>query len=213
MVLPSSRKYPNLKSNFKADLSKEQQLVPLLDFYYQKHLKHYTFERISHSKKQLQGIDIILKHVLTCKRFYLDEKAQLDYINESLPTFAFELCYLKKGLKKQGWLFDNSKKTHFYALVTSIFSDEAQKFTSCNITFVNREKFVQHLDNIELSKNNLEQIISQNEDRHGKLILDKLNPKTEGYLFFSTKNKAEKPVNLVLKLDYLERIGVAKRLV
>ena len=102
-----------MKSKFKADLKKEQKLTPLLDSYYQEHLKHYSFERISQLKKQLQGIDVILKDKRSSKQFYVDEKAQLDYINESLPTFAFELFYQKNGVQKQGWLFDAAKKTHF----------------------------------------------------------------------------------------------------
>lgn len=212
-MLPCSRKYPNLKSNFKADLSKEKQLTSLLDFYYQKNLKNYTFERVSLIKQQLQGIDLILKDKQLGKQFYVDEKAQLDYINESLPTFAFELFYQKDGVQKQGWLFDITKKTQFYALVTSIFSDEKDVFTGCNITFVNREKLIFLMDKKGLSKTYLEQIIAENQNVHGKLVLEQLNAKTEGYLFYSTQNKAEKPVNLILKLDYLERIGVAKRLV
>mgnify|MGYP000627733364 CR=1 FL=1 len=110
-------------------------------------------------------------------------------------------------------MFDASKKTQFYALITSIFSDEKDEFTSCNITFVNREKLIFLLDKKGLSRTCLEQIISENQNVHGKWILEKLNSKAEGYLFFSTQNKAEKPVNLVLKLDYLERFGVAKKLV
>src|SRR6056297_1274794 len=212
-VLRCSGKYPNLKSKFKADLSKEKQLIPLLDSYYQKHLKQYCFERISNLKKQLQGIDLILKNNISGKRFFVDEKAQLDYVNESLPTFAFELMYLKNTVQKQGWLFDASKKTQFYALITSIYSDEDDVFTSCNITFVNREKLIQHLDGVGLSQKGLEQIISKKQNKHGKLTLEQLNPKSEGYLFFSTKNKAEKPVNLILKLDFLIKIGVAKKLV
>ena len=141
-----------MKSKFKADLSKEKQLTPLLDFYYQKHLKHYRFERISHIKKQLEGIDLILKDNRSEKQFFVDEKAQLDYVNESLPTFAFELFYQKNGVQKQGWLFDTSKRTQFYALVTSIYSDEDDVFTSCNITFVNREKLILRLDELGLSK-------------------------------------------------------------
>lgn len=202
-----------MKSNFKADLSKEKNLTPLLDCYYQKHLRHYTFERVSQLRQQLQGIDLILKDRQSGKQFYLDEKAQLDYINESLPTFAFELFYQKDGVQKQGWLFDASKKTQFYALITCIFSDEKDEFTSCNITFVNREKLIFLLDKNGLSRTCLEQIISENQNVHGKLELEQLNAKTEGYLFFSTQNKAEGPVNLVLRLDYLECLGVAKRLV
>ena len=212
-MLRCSGKYPNLKSKFKADLSKEKKLTPLLDSYYQKHLKQYCFERISDLKKQLQGIDLILKDKNSGKPFFVDEKAQLDYVNESLPTFAFELMYLKNNVQKQGWLFDASKKTQFYALVTSIYSDEDDVFTSCNITFVNREKLIQHLEEVGLSQKRLERIISENHSIHGKLNLKQLNPKSEGYLFFSTKNKAEKPINLILKLDYLERIGVTKKLV
>ncbi|MHA7831599.1 MAG: hypothetical protein ACX93O_10900 [Flagellimonas sp.] len=202
-----------MKSKFKADLSKEKQLTLLLDSYYQKHLKQYCFERISNLKKQLQGIDLILKDKNSGKRFFVDEKAQLDYVNESLPTFAFELFYQKDGIQKQGWLFDASKKTQFYALVTSIYSDEDGVFTSCNITFVNREKLIQHLNEMGLSQKRLERIISKKQNKHGKLTLEQLNPKSEGYLFFSTKNKAEKPVNLILKLAFLIKIGVAKKLV
>jgi len=201
-----------LKSNFNADLSKEKKLTPLLDSYYQKHLKHYSFERVSNLKKQLLGIDLILKDNRSEKQFFVDEKAQLDYINESLPTFAFELFYQKNGIQRQGWLFDASKKTHFYALVTSIYSDEEDVFTSCNITMVNREKLISYLHGLGLNKEQLERVISKNNDRHGKLVLDEFNPKTEGYLFFSRKNKAEQPVNLIFKLDFLIRIGVAKRL-
>ncbi len=202
-----------MKSKFKADLSKEKQLTPLLDSYYQKHLKHYGFERVTHLKKQLQGIDLILKDKHSDKQFLVDEKAQLDYVNESLPTFAFELFYQKDGIQKQGWLFDASKKTQFYALVTSIYSDDDGVFTSCNITFVNREKLIAHLNTLGFSPSYLEQITIENISKHGKFKLNQLNAKTEGYLFFSTKNKAEKPVNLILKLDYLIMVGVAKRLV
>lgn len=68
-----------------------------------------------------------------------------------------------------------------------MYSDEDGVYTSCNITFMNRKK-------------------------QGKINVNQLDAKTEGYLLFSTKNKSEKPVNLILKLDYLEQIGVAKRL-
>ncbi|WP_072876454.1 hypothetical protein [Flagellimonas taeanensis] len=202
-----------MKSNFKTDLSKEKQLAFLLDSYYQKHLKKYAFERISDRKQQLQGIDLVLKDKLANVLYYVDEKAQLDYVNESLPTFAFELFYEKEGAKKQGWLFDVSKKTHFYALVTSIFSDVDKVYTSCNITFVNREKLILHLSTLGLSREFFEQLVQNNSNLHGKFILEKLCPKKEGLLYFSTQNKAEKPINLILRLAYLEQIGVAKRLV
>lgn len=202
-----------MKSNFKADLAKEKRLAILLDNYYQKHLQFYDFKRIKNLKQQLKGIDLVLKNKTSLKPFFVDEKAQLDYVNESLPTFAFELCYLKNSVEKPGWLFDDTKQTHFYALITSIFSDEDGVYTSCNITFVNRQKLILFLAKRHLTQAFLKEIISFRKDFHGKLVLENLNPKTEGYLFFSRKNKAENPVNLILKLEFLCRIGIGRRFV
>ncbi|MEW2920618.1 hypothetical protein AB1A65_04060 [Muricauda sp. ANG21] len=202
-----------MKSKFKADLSKEQHLAPLLNLYYQKHLKRYSFQRIVDLEQQLLGIDLILTNKKDGATYFVDEKAQLDYINERLPTFAFELFYGKNNKRRQGWLLDTTKKTHFYALVTSIFSDEKNLFTFCNITFVNREKLIQHLTGLGLHQERFQEIAIKHKGHHGKLGLEKLHPWHEGYLFFSTQNKAEQPINLILKLDYLIAIGVAKRLV
>jgi len=202
-----------LKSHFKADLSKEKQLIPLLDHYYKTCLKHSSFERITDLKLQKAGVDLILTDHRNNKEYYVDEKAQLDYVNESLPTFAFELFYRKNRKIREGWFLDATKKTHFYALVTSIFSDEKDTFTSCNITFVNREKLMVHLSQRGLTQKFLREISMVHKNLHGKMELKEIHPKKEGYLFFSTQNKAEKPINLILKLDFLERIGVAKRLV
>ncbi len=202
-----------LKSNFKADLAKEKRLATLLDSYYEKHLRFYHFERVHSLKRQLKGIDLVLKHKTSSQSFYVDEKAQLDYVNESLPTFAFELCYKINGVEKTGWFFDENKRTHFYALITSIFSDEEGIYTSCNITIVNRQKLISYLAERGLTESFLRKTIIRNKDHHGKLILENLNPKTEGYLFFSTKNKAETPVNLILKLEFLCRVGVGKKFI
>lgn len=195
-----------MKSSFKSDLFKEQLLQPLLDAHYQG-LEQYTFERVSNLKQQKEGIDLILIDKRDGGRYFIDEKAQLDYINESLPTFAFEIQYKKQGGYKPGWLFDNSKKTHFYALATSIFSDEDGKLTSCKLTFVNREKLLQVLGKKGLSAPKL--IDRLQAKQSGKLIIDELHPKKEGYLFLSNK-KAESPLNLILKLDWLIDQKIAK---
>ena len=201
-----------LKSNFKSDLEREQELCILLDRYYKQYLKHYTFERVSDMPKQLAGIDLIFIHKTNGKKFYIDEKAQLDYINENLPTFAFELSYEKKGILKEGWLFDTSKKTEFYALITSIYADDPNTFTSCKITLVNRQKLLDLLTERAITLSALKKYILPEQDTHGKIKIDELHHRSEGYLFASTKNKAEKPLNLILKLDFLEESGVAKRL-
>lgn len=202
-----------LQSNFASDLKKEQKLTVLLDAYYQKYLKHYDFERIHDMKRQMQGIDIILKHKTSGKTFFVDEKAQLDYINEELPTFAFELSYEKKGGLKKGWLFDTAKETQFYALVTAIYSDEPNIFTSCKITLVNREKLLGFLKTKNINIATLKDAVSKSASQNGKIKIEQLNHRTEGYLFLSRKNKAEKPTNLILKLEFLIENSIAKRLV
>lgn len=202
-----------LQSNFASDQKKEQKLAVLLDASYQKHLKHYNFERIHDMKRQMLGIDIILKHKTNGKTFFVDEKAQLDYMNEELPTFAFELSYEKKGVLKKGWLFDTDKETQFYALVTAIYSDAPNIFTSCKITLVNRKKLLDFLKTKNINLNILKAAISKSVSENGKIKITQLNHRTEGYLFLSRINKAEKPTNLILKLDFLIENKIAKRLI
>ena len=197
------------RSNFISDLEKEQSFTRFLDSLYTKNLSCYTFQRVTDRHQQLLGIDVIFKHHKTGKTYFIDEKAQLDYPNKELPTFAFELSYLKDKVEKKGWLFDNGKKTHFYALATAIFYENGQ-FSSCKITLVNRQKLIAKLAEIGF---NLENAKRQRDREHGPIDLTCFSSRKQGYLFFSKNNKAEQPLNLVLKLNWLIDIGVAKRLV
>ncbi|UWX54954.1 hypothetical protein NYZ99_19870 [Maribacter litopenaei] len=202
-----------MKSSFTSDLKKEKKLSILLDSYYLNCLKQYDFERVQNIQEQLQGIDVIFKHKTTRKTFLIDEKAQLDYINEDLPTFAFELHYIKNGQLKDGWLFDASKKTDFYALVTAIYEDEPDKFTSCKIIFVNRNKLKDFLSARGITKQLLLKHYQKESLPHGKLELKELKSKTEGYLYHSKDNKAERPFNLILRLEWLLSNHIAKKLI
>ncbi len=201
-----------VQSNFKKDLQKEKELAVFLDILYQKHLKKYTTKRVNDIKQQLKGIDVLFTHKKTKKVFNVDEKAQLDYIGEDLPTFAFEITYLKNTKRKNGWLFNTSKTTQFYALITAIYKDEPDKFTSCKITFVNREKLIALLLSKNITLQALSNCVKRNTKKQGKITIKELDSFTEGYLYFSSTNKAEKPLNLILKLDFLIENGVAKRL-
>ena len=134
----------------------------------------------------------------------------MDYVNENLPTFAFELSYEKNGSLKMGWLFDPTKKTRFYALVTSIYADEPDRYTSCKITFVNREKLIFFLESRNMSQTTFNDSIKKYRNQQKKIEIDGLCHQSEGYLYFSRLNKAEKPINLILKLDFLISKGIAK---
>ncbi|MEM9648142.1 MAG: hypothetical protein AAF969_06650 [Bacteroidota bacterium] len=202
-----------MKSSFISDLSKERLLSQFLDPQYKKHLKQYSFKGVSDIKAQLKGVDLVLTHKQTAAIYHIDEKAQLDYLNENLPTFAFELFYEKGGEQKTGWFLDANKKTDFYSLITGIYADDKDRFTACNITLANREKLLGVLATRGLSPDKMVQLAESQPNYHGKMELESLNPYTEGYLFFSRKNKLEKPVNLILKLDWLCEIGAGKKLV
>lgn len=176
-------------------------------------MKHYNFERVNALKRQLQGIDLILTHRITQNEFLIDEKAQLDYLNDDFTTFAFELSYQKNREAKEGWFFDKSKKTDFYALITAIYADEPNIYTSCKVTFVHRAKLISFLETRNITPKNLEKYLNTTQEHHGKIEMAALDSKKEGYLYCSTFNKAEKPINIILKLDFLIEKGIAKRLV
>ncbi len=105
-----------MKSEFTSDLNKEKQLSRLLDVYYQKHLIHYHTKRVHDLESQLAGVDVVFIHKKNKEQFYIDEKAQLDYVNDDLPTFAFELGYYKKDIFKEGWLIRPKENHRFLCL-------------------------------------------------------------------------------------------------
>jgi hypothetical protein len=199
------------KSTFYDDLHKERALAKFLDSQYRKHLRLYHFKRIRSARKQKAGVDIELIHKASRKSYAVDEKAQLDYLNESLPTFAFELQYQLYGKTKPGWLFDPLKTTEFYALVTTIYSDEENLFTACNLYFVNRKKLIGLLETHMVNPIRLSSYLTDIEQQPGLYTWPGLCRKTEGY-FYVTHHKVEKPINIILRLDYLVAKKVAKRL-
>lgn len=77
---------------------------------------------------------------------------------------------------------------------------------------VNRKKLILFLESREITENSLKMHIENKDENQGKAILKGLDSVREGYLYFSTQNKAEKPINLILKLDFLIENNLAKRL-
>lgn len=202
-------------SNFKSDLEKEKILSEYLDKVYLN--KQIEFKRIFDLEQQQQGIDVIMYR--NNKQYLIDEKAQLHYINSDLPTFTFELSYLKNGFLKEGWLFDSKKLTQYYLLITGIFLKASKKelktpndIAKIKITSVNRRKLIKHLASIELNKENL--LKYDTHLRKNKLFdrnpIPELDATTEGILYF-TKHLEEKPINLQLRLKYLIEKGVAQK--
>ena len=204
-----------MKSNFYQDLSREELLGTYLDSYYPTIFKDTVFkvERVRDRHLQHRGVDLLLKSAVDgC--YFVDEKAQLDYLNVALPTFAFELSYLKKEDWHLGWLLDRTKLTTIYFLVTNICplsrTDLSKGLTKLKITGIYRAKLLKLLAQKGLTQKRLLALDKEIRDNSidGKITIPELDAKREGAFYFSKKNKLEQPINLVLKLDFLVRADV-----
>jgi len=206
------------QSSFDNDLLKEQILGSSLDEFYQKYFEHSSFKttRITDKNLQNKGVDLILENDF--RKFFVDEKAQLDYLNGSLPTFAFELSYLKYDVWHQGWLFDENKITTVYYLITDIMvndvTDISKGVLSFKITGIYRDKLLRLLEDAGLTRARLSEIEKEvrASNKNGKIEIDELNSLSQGNVYF-TSGKNEKPINLVLKIKYLTDNNVGSTLI
>ena len=199
-------------SFFQRDLRKEKLLSKYLDSTYEKLNLH--FERIHCLKQQKQGIDLIYRH--NNNEYYIDEKAQLNYINKTLPTFTFELSYLKNGTERIGWVLDKNKITTHYFLIIGIYAidkkDLKKGFEKVKILSVDRIKLLVFLDSIGLTSTKLKaynKTIRATEKSKRKTVINELHHKTQGSIFYS-KQLNEKPINLQLRLQFLIENKLAK---
>lgn len=201
-------------SFFDRDLHKEQLLSHYLDGIYSE--LQIKFIRNQNIDLQYKGVDLIFDN--NGEKLFIDEKAQLDYINNDLPTFTFELSYLKDGSNKLGWFLDEKKITSHYFLITGIYANDindlSKGFKSCKITSVERKKLIGYLDSKGLTKEKLDSY--QNDMRimvggTKKTTIPELNSRTQGCLFYSD-HLSEKPINLQLKLNYLLEEKATKRI-
>jgi len=204
-----------MRSKFIKDLKEEQKVSQFLDNNYyndkNKFDDRFTFERIFSMQLQYKGVDLIITDNKSKKKYYIDEKAQLHYKNKSLPTFAFELSYIKEQTIKEGWLFDTSKITNKYFIITAI-QEKKNQILSCRLISIDREKLILFLQEKQLYREKLleyEQDFRLNK-RYNKQFIQELNT-NEGFLYF-TNHLAEQPINIVLYLNFLIRKKIGKEL-
>ena len=103
----------------KDDMSAEQQLAKFLDMhlYSEFSSKCKCITRITDKTQQMQGIDVIIDYD-NHDSVYIDEKAQLHYMDTCLETFAFEVSFVgNDNLLHKGWLHNHDLKTDTYILI------------------------------------------------------------------------------------------------
>ncbi|HSK13054.1 MAG TPA: hypothetical protein VK907_07540 [Phnomibacter sp.] len=194
-------------SQFKHDLNKEQILGRFLDHHY--HKANYCFSRIDDRSLQQKGVDLIMKASdgLTYK---VDEKAQLHYLNTSLPTFALEIDYTKGGRLCEGWLFDPDKVTEVYAFIFNIHlkddkteMPDPDDIRSCEVVFVNRLKLLVELSALGLTY----QACKAYSHRLRQAHADDRMQHAPGFIVQVSRQLQEEPVNIIVRKRFLEQVG------
>ena len=193
-------------SLFPHDVRKEQLLGAFLDGLYQELGMH--FERVTDKEMQHRGVDIIVTR--DGQRFLVDEKAQLDYLNVSMPTFAFEIGGFREEEHKMGWLFDAKKRTTHYMLITDIYLKEGKQLRSAEdiasvcLLWLNREKLITFLAGRGLDRARCELAEQEARERgtNGRIATGQ-----RGLYFFLSAQKAEAPFNIVITREHLLKIG------
>jgi len=194
---------------FQSDLISEKKLGVYLDKVYPRIKgleKKFIFSRKENLEQQHLGIDLVLTDKKSGQEIYVDEKAQLHYLNKSLTTFTFELSYLKNEVWKKGWFYDEKKLTQTYFLITSIVVDENKDFKNCRLITVNRIYFQKFLEDKGLTEEKIfeyEKLFRTDVKRYnGEQIISEID-NDFATIHCSFSNLREKPINLKVKLDAL----------
>ena len=118
--LPLQEEPNKTTSRREEDMSAEAELARFLDQYlysrFPNKQRYSSIKRIRDKSEQLKGTDVRFT-MKDGRVFNVDEKAQLYYLNKDLPTFAFEIQFLRHGFPTTGWLCNNCLDTDYYLLI------------------------------------------------------------------------------------------------
>jgi hypothetical protein len=196
------------------DMSAESELAEFLDeFLYAPLLREGNFisiQRMVEKEQQLQGIDVVVK---TNKSVgYIDEKAQLYYINKNIPTFAFELQFLKMGREIEGWFLNDNLKTDYYLLIwPSASIDDVKRlkkedFTKLDALMISKKKLRDELTSLGLDKETLTKRIY--EIRKSRTY-GKITTGIQGIYYYASDplKYVEAPINIVISKTRLTSLS------
>lgn len=205
-----------IASRRKMDMAAESELAQFMDEnLYELLLAEGGFtdiHRVYDRETQLAGIDVVAKTEKSVA--YIDEKAQLYYINKDLPTFAFELQSINRGIEREGWFLNDSLKTDFYLLiwpfanVDNVKNLRKEAITHVDALLISKKKLREKLAQLSLDKSELQR--KTNELRFSAKYGKTPTGRAGIYYYFSEPtNYAETPINIVIRRSYLEEIATA----
>lgn len=196
-----------VESFFARDIVKEKAVAKFLDNHFYP-LMTTDFYRFSDIDAQMEGKDVCFT-LLNLHKIVVDEKAQTSYINKNLPTFAFEVAYSKDNKLKDGWLFDESKKTQFYFLIwvkaTKTYGITHEDITELDCLLVDRKDITDYLVTKNITnktlKDDIKHIVEENKSQKQTYKSD-----NEVYFYYSTQ-LAEKSINIVMRRNILDKLA------
>lgn len=197
------------------DMNAEQHLAKYLDEYFYNRLsqesKYKSIIRISDKELQLKGVDVIVE--TQNNKYYIDEKAQLYYINQGLPTFAFEVDFINRNNElSPGWLYNNDLLTDYFFLIWPYATkNDLSKITVDDFTFLDclmvRKKNIQgYLASCGWDKPSV--LSKAKEIRHSNRR-NKIEVGQKGFYFYFSeyKNYSEQPINIVIRKRILQKLA------
>lgn len=203
-------------SRRRLDMQAESELATFLDDYFYSRLINSgeltSAQRITDIETQREGIDVIVSK--NSWQALIDEKAQLYYINNGLPTFAFELGFLLDGRETIGWFLNDELRTDRYFLLwpNATTSDlkrlTAKDFTAVYGLMIKKKSVQQYLQGIGLSKEHLLRKLHQL--RASGTVGKHPSGNSGVYYYVSDPNLySESPINLVISKKILKNIASA----
>lgn len=194
------------------DMSAEAELARFIDEYlYARFPNSGSFKRIERvydKEIQLQGIDVVFT-AADERVFLVDEKAQLYYLNKDLPTFAFEINFLRGGWPTTGWLCNDTLKTDLYLLIWPFAKQDdpkgirADQFTKVDCLLIQKKAILHFLEKNGLS---IRQMLDdakriRGEGKFGKIPIEGVR----GIYYYASdpKRYREAPINVVISKKHL----------
>lgn len=225
---------PSEGSKFIDDMRKEH-LVNLFmrTYYYSKLINadgsKVESEYIDDESRQKQGIDVIFSR--DQKRYVVDEKAQIDYINEDRPLSTFALELLNSSSGKIGWFINEELETEYYMFIWPHADGRLKRMEDieyAQYALVERQRLKREIEGRYLSMESLQKYalrLSKGglkaDDRDNRSYYKRAPFDNDAYLVFTKgrsegkEGKAEKPVNLVVRKSLIDKVaeekGVLKR--
>ena len=202
--------------NRRSDTRGEKALGLFLDHYFYPKLCEIEgfsgTQRIYDAEEQKSGIDILI-HDWNGKSVFVDEKAQLHYINEPRPRFAFEVSYHNEKADSitDGWFVSDKNKTDYYILVwiDSAKTDRLNRiveedFNEITVALIAKAKISRYLEDCGYPIKRIRKIAR---DMRFNPNSERFKLSDEASIFYTKKGYDEKPINVIIEMPAILRLA------